>query len=170
MSRNANTHGRFLNGSIQALIGAIVLSTPLTTAAQSSNAQPHCIQVGGTVMTNFLDANTTLGTATGDLSGAVSATLLGDSPGSNGTLVFSVKHHWVTAAGDTILMDVARATSLETQPGSFAILSYPVVITGGTGRFDGANGRLQNIGAVDLDSQRTVFRYEGEVCFPASSR
>ena len=108
MSRNANTHGRFLNGSIQALVGAIVLSTPLTTAAQSSNAQPHCIQVGGTVMTNFLDANTTLGTATGDLSGAVSATLLGASPGSNGTLVFSVQHHWVTAAGDTILTQFLR--------------------------------------------------------------
>jgi hypothetical protein len=119
-------------------------------------------------MTNFLDANTTLGTATGDLEGAVSATLLGASPGSNGTLVFSVQHHWVTSTGDTILMDVARATSVETQPGSFAILSYPVVVTGGTGKFDGATGRLQNIGAVDLDSQRTVFRYEGEVCFPAS--
>src|SRR3954447_653302 len=115
----------------------IVLSLVTVTgaSAQSTNARPHCIQVGGSVMTNFLDPGTTLGTATGDLRGAVSASLLGVSAGANGTTVFGVQHHWVTEAGDTIDMAVAQATAAQSAPGMFAILSYPVTIIGGTGKF-----------------------------------
>lgn len=151
------------------LIGALCLAAT-SAAAQSPNAQPHCKPVGGTVMTNLLSQQTTLGTATGDLMGAVSADLLGVMPGPNGTTVFNVQHHWVTDAGDTIFMAVAQATTNEIAPGLFAVLSYPVTIQGGTGRFEGATGLLQNIGAVDLTTQRTVFRYQGEVCVAAPLR
>jgi len=54
-------------------------STP-KAAPRSGGAERHCVPVGGTVMTNFgaIDPLTnTLGPATGDLRGAVSATLLG---------------------------------------------------------------------------------------------
>jgi hypothetical protein len=116
-------------------------------------------------MTNFITPDTTLGTATGDLRGAVSASLLGVTPAADGTVVFSIQHHWTTDAGDTLEIAVAEAKAKEVATGLYAILSYPVSISGGTGRFSGASGTVWNIGAVDLNTQRTIFRYQGDVCF-----
>ena len=139
--------------------------------AQNSNAQPHCKQIGGTVMTNLgvVDQSTTLGVVEGDLKGAVAATILSVAPGNGGTVLFSVQHHFVTQSGDTILVDPATATTKEVAPGLFAILNYPVHIKGGTGKFAGATGDFNNIGAAELNADgvtgRTVFRYSGQVCF-----
>lgn len=130
---------------------------------------PHCRPVGGTVMTNFISDTTTLGTATGDLPGAVSATILGEAFQGD-KAVFTVQHHWVTDAGDTIVMDQATATTQALPPALFAVLSYPVTVTGGTGRFSGASGKLEFIGEVDFATGRTVFRYHGDVCVAPSSK
>jgi hypothetical protein len=73
-------------------------------------------------------------------------------------------HHWVTDSGDSIYFDVATATTLAISSTRFAIVSYPVHITGGTGKFAGATGDLNNIGEVDLNGG-TVFRYTGKVCY-----
>jgi hypothetical protein len=136
---------------------------------QSEQSSAHCTPVGGTVMTNLgvVDQSTTLGVVDGDLKGAVAATILNVAPGSGGTTVFTVQHHFVTQAGDTILVDQATATTKEVLPGSglFAILNYPVHIKGGSGKFAGATGDFNNIGAADLGTGRTVFRYSGQVCF-----
>src|SRR5216684_3785807 len=62
-----------------------------TAQPHSEQSAPHCAPVGGMIMTNFgaIDQNTTMGTATGDLRGAVSGTLLGaPQPGAGNTLVF----------------------------------------------------------------------------------
>jgi hypothetical protein len=150
---------------VRAAIVAASCLTASAAAAQSTNAQPHCTAVGGSVMTNFITPDTTLGTATGDLQGAVSASLLGIMPASDGTVVFSIQHHWTTDAGDTVEIALAEAKAKEVAAGLYAILSYPVSISGGTGRFAGASGTVHNIGAVDLNTQRTVFRYHGTVCF-----
>jgi hypothetical protein len=134
---------------------------------QPPEGDPHCSLVSGTVMTNFgvIDQNTTMGTATGDLRGAVSGTLLGaPQPGAGNTLVFHVQHHWVTESGDTLTFDPATATTMPISQTLFAVVTYPVHLTGGTGRFAGATGDITNIGAVDLVNG-TVFRYRGEVCF-----
>ena len=144
-------------------------ATPLAYA-QSSSPQPHCHPIGGTVMTNLgvVNESTTLGVVDGDLKGAVAATILNVAPGSDATTtIFTVQHHFVTQAGDTILVDQATATTKEVVPGSglYAILNYPVHIKGGTGKFAGATGDFNNIGAADLGSGRTVFRYSGQVCF-----
>src|SRR5260370_17796908 len=47
--------------------------------AQARSPDSHCQPVGGTAMTNFgaIDQNTTMGTATGDLRGTASGTILG---------------------------------------------------------------------------------------------
>jgi len=129
----------------------------------------HCVPVGGMVMTNFgaVDQNTTLGFATGDLKGAVAATLLGaPQPGAGGTLVFHVQHHWVTESGDAINVGPAFATTVPIPNSNtlFAVVTYPIHITGGTGKFAGATGDLTNIGEADL-VKGTVFRYSGQVCF-----
>jgi hypothetical protein len=160
----AGFRGRRIVLGRSVLVAALGLAAT-GAAAQSSNALPHCTPAGGSIMTNFVTADTTLGTATGDLRGAVSATLLGVAPAADSTVVFTIQHHWTTDAGDTVEMKVAEAKATEVAPGLFAILSYPVSITGGTGRFAGASGTVSNIGAVDLNTQRTVFRYQGDVCF-----
>lgn len=143
--------------------------------AQSSQEQPHCQPIGGTVMTNLgvVDQSTTLGVVSGDLKGAVAATILNVAPGAGGTVLFTVQHHFVTESGDTILVDPATATTKEVAPGLFAILNYPVHIKGGTGKFASATGDFNNIGAAELDADgvhgRTVFRYSGQVCFAAAA-
>jgi hypothetical protein len=134
------------------------------------SAESRCTQVGGMLMTNFgaIDQNTTLGTATGDLRGAVTGTLLGSpQPGDNGTLIFHVQHHWVTESGDTLFFDPAAATTLPLSQSVFAIITYPVHLKGGTGKFTGATGELNAIGELDLSSG-TVFRYSGHVCFASA--
>jgi hypothetical protein len=137
-------------------------------APRPSTTERQCVPIGGMLMTNFgaIDQFTTMGTATGDLRGAVSGTLLGaPQPGAGGTLVFHVQHHWVTESGDTITFDPAVATTAPLSQTLFAVITYPVHITGGTGKFVGATGDLKNIGEVDLAAQATVFRYSGQVCF-----
>jgi len=136
-----------------------------TVAALSPS--DRCTPVGGMLMTNFggIDQASTMGTATGDLAGAVAGTVLGTpGPGVGGTVVFHVQHHWVTQSGDTLFFDPATATTLPLSQTFFAIVSYPIHLTGGTGRFNGATGDLNAIGEVDLSSG-TVFRYSGKVCF-----
>ena len=135
-------------------------------APRSTASERHCLPVGGTVMTNFgaIDANTTMGMATGDLRGAVSGTLLGPPQLVSGTVVFHVQHHWVTESGDTLTFDPAVATTAPISQTLFAVITYPVHVTGGTGKFAGATGDITNIGEVDLIAG-TVFRYSGQVCF-----
>ena len=162
---------RNLTKIIVTLVVALLLGSVGT--AQNSNAQPHCKQIGGTVMTNLgvVDQSTTLGVVEGDLKGAVAATILNVAPGSGGTVLFSVQHHFVTESGDTILVDPAIATTKEVAPGLFAVLNYPVHINGGTGKFAGATGDFNNIGEAEINADgvtgRTALRYSGQVCFAA---
>jgi hypothetical protein len=105
-----------------------------------------------------------MGTATGDLRGAVSGTLLGQPQQVGNTVVFHVQHHWVTESGDTLFFDPATATTVPISQTLFAVVTYPVHLTGGTGKFAGASGDMTAIGEVDL-IKGTAFRYRGEVCF-----
>jgi hypothetical protein len=156
--------------SVVVLLFALMTSSggrPAVAAQpQLERSEQQCTLVGGTLMTNFgaIDPNTTMGSATGDLKGAVSGTLLGaPQPGAGNTVVFHVQHHWVTESGDTLYFDPATATTVPLSQTLFAIVTYPVHLTGGTGRFAGATGDLQSIGEVDLVNG-TVFRYRGQIC------
>ena len=151
-------------GYLGATLGSALAAT-LCLATAAAAGEPHCVRVGGTVGTNFTSQTTTLGTATGDLAGAIAATVKSIAPGQDNTTIFTVQHQWTTEGGDTILTSVAQATAAPLGPNLYGIVSYPVSITGGTGRFAGATGSLQNIGSVDFNTFRTVFRYRGVVCF-----
>jgi len=143
-------------------------ASPSPRVPQPSGApERHCVPVGGSIITNFgaVDPNTTLGPATGDLRGAVAATLTAPpQAGPNGTVLFHVQHHWVTESGDNIYFDPAVATTAPLSQTRFAVISYPAHIIGGTGKFAGATGDLTNIGEADLQAG-TAFRYSGQVCF-----
>jgi hypothetical protein len=153
-------------------IAAVCFLNATWAVAAPDRPPRRCAPIGGSILTNLaaVDANTSLGTATGDLKGAVAARILEVGPGENGTTVFTVQHHFVTETGDTIAVDIARATAAMVAPGLFAIVSYPVTIVGGTGRFDGATGHFENIGEVDQNSGHTVFRYQGRVCLREPER
>jgi hypothetical protein len=164
----ASSHVRLIQ------VAALCLLTSNPSYAQSVRASGRCEPVAGSISSNFIDENTTLGTVTGDLKGAISALVLGPpEPGANQTLVFNNQPRWVTEAGDAILFEKTQATSAVVEPGLLAIVSYPLRIVGGTGKFVGANGRLDSIGEVDFrdpTNGRAVARYRGTVCFPNATR
>ncbi len=168
------TTGRIIRAVFLASIAILVSAFLASTGSRpSAKAQPrpdrdrHCTHVGGSIITNFgaVDPNTTLGPATGELRGAVAATLTqAPHPGPNGTVIFNIQHHWVTESGDNIYFDPAVATSIPVSQTRFAIISYPTHIIGGTGKFAGADGHLEALGEADLQAG-TALRYSGEVCF-----
>jgi hypothetical protein len=145
----------------------------LLTMGSSLLAQtaPSCRDVGGVISTNFLDSNTTLGSATGDLNGGLGVTVLSVTQGPGGTLIFHNHHHWVTTYGDTISLADAQATAFSTTISGLYAVSYTkgVNITGGTGRFANATGSLAIYGAVNEIEGQVVLRYQGQVCVPAGS-
>jgi len=149
--------------------------------AQSDAGESRCVSVGGAVMTNLgtIGSSTMLGTATGDLKGAVSGTILKFSSGPGGTTIFTLQPHWVTEAGDSIEFYPAEATATKVvegvkggrTPTVFAVLTFPLKLRAGTGHFAGVTGTLENIGEIempgfpDITYGRTVLRYSGQVCF-----
>jgi hypothetical protein len=147
-------------------------SALLMFAAGASDSQSRsCHSVGGMLMINLGadDANTTMGYATGDLKGAVGATILNIEAQNNGaTLIFTVQHHWVTESGHTLAIDPAKPTVEQVggpQSTRYGVVSYPVHLRGGTGRFAGATGDFNNIGEANLVTGQLVFRSSGTVCF-----
>jgi len=154
----------------------------LSGAAMALGATPgigaggvHCHDVGGSVLTNFLDPSQCLpttgssvglctdGPATGDLRGAVGVQVLKAT-----TNVLHNHHHWVTESGDTITFENADLALLANVNGQY-LVNYlqGLTITGGTGGFEGASGNLNSIfGAVDLNKGQVTLRYAGTVCFP----
>jgi hypothetical protein len=134
-------------------------------------AVPHCVPVGGTMMTDLavIDEFTTLGISTGDIRGGLSATI----QNVNGT-DFTVLHHIVTDAGEIITFNPVLIRAVSLNGSVFGVFSpSPLQITGGTGKFEGATGQLNAMGAVSfgpggsLVGGKTVFRYTGQVCFAA---
>lgn len=137
----------------------------LAMASLVARAASECRAVGGSVSTNFVNATNTSGTATGDLAGSIGVSVLSIAQGANGAVVFHNQHTWVTSSGDTIYVNAADATAYPSPiPGLFAA-SYlnDVVISGGTGKFAKATGKLSSWGAVNLGNNEITLRYEGTV-------
>jgi hypothetical protein len=151
-------------------VGAVAVFSMLIAVAAAAQAK-SCQPVGGMLMTDLgaVDASTTMGVATGDLKGAVGATILNIEALNNGaTLIFTVQHHWATESGDLLFFDQAKATVEQVggaQSTRYGVVSYPTHLNGGTGRFAGATGNFTNIGEADLATGQLVFRYTGTICF-----
>lgn len=150
------------------------LASPVLADSRKTRS---CAPIGGMLMTNLgvISDATTLGVATGDLKGAVSATILEVTPRPDGAIVFDVQHHWVLDTGDTVRFDPVEILAVPIAPGVFgAVALQSLRVVGGTGRFEGADGALTSInGGVQLHPDgggETVFRYRGEVCFAAPEK
>ena len=155
---------------------ALVLMAPCLFAYGDENS---CKEVSGGFVTNILSESgtvngqmfgmTTLGTATGDLAGALGVYIFSVGPGPNNSTQAKVHHHWVTTAGDTIFLADATATTYQVGPisGVFAAADdgYVVNIIGGTGRFAGATGQISNTAVLDTVHNTAVGRYHGWICF-----
>jgi hypothetical protein len=119
-------------------------------------------------LTNFIDDTDTLGTATGDLRGGLGVSVLSVTPGSGGgPTIYHVHHHWVTETGDTLFFKDADLSAFPTTVSGVILADYlsGVTLTGGTGRFANASGKLAAFGAVDLNQGQLTLRYGGQVCF-----
>jgi hypothetical protein len=151
-------------------VAAVAVAAMLFAAAAIAQAK-SCQPAGGMLMTDLgaVDANTTMGVATGDLKGAVGATILNiESQNGGAILIFTVQHHWVSESGDLIFLDQAKATVEQVggpQSTRYGVVSYPTHLKGGTGRFAGATGDFTTIGEADLATGQLVFRYSGTLCF-----
>jgi hypothetical protein len=142
---------------LKTLAQVLVLSSVtigLSTAPGFADER-HCRRIGGGILTNFLETTDcgsspllrcTDGPATGDLRGAVGVAVLKITGN-----VLHNHHHWVTESGDTIFFEDADLTLLSTStPGLFAgDYQHGIDITGGTGGFDSATGKISAFGAVD---------------------
>jgi len=144
---------------------ASILAAMIVLVAAATGQTKRCTPAGGMLMTNLgaVDPATTMGVAIGDLKGAVGATILSTEVSGN-TLILHVQHHWVTESGDTLSFDVATATTTQVAPGLYAIVTYPVHLKGGTGKYAGATGNFTSIGEADLVSGQIVVRYTGKIC------
>jgi hypothetical protein len=153
-----------------ALSGAAMCLGAVPTLADGE----HCRQVGGGVLTNFLDPSQSLptsgssvglctdGTATGDLRGAIGVQVAWISGN-----VYHNHHHWVTESGDTIFLNAADLTIYPTPDNNRVLADYlnGVEIMGGTGAFERATGTIFFFGAGDLSLGQITLRYAGTVCF-----
>lgn len=138
----------------------------LGMAGLLAHAAAECHAVGGTVSTNFVNATTTFGSATGDLGGGIGVSILSVTQNPNGTVTFHNQHSWVTASGDTIETEPASATAFPTGIPGFYAVSYTsgLIVTGGTGKFANSKGTIFAWGAANLATNEIVLRYEGKIC------
>jgi len=145
--------------------GNLVRFIPLASAEDGLS---HCVTIGGALMTNIgaIAGETNLGPVSGDLAGAVAATILGQN--SDGT--FNVQHYWVTSSAETIKLKVAVLHPTFPVSGDQLIVAVPwgnyrSVIAGGTGKFKGATGYIDYFGIADFHQSTLVLRYRGQVCY-----
>jgi hypothetical protein len=147
------------------LFGLSVLLTSFTNPAFAAN--PHCSQIGGMILTNVggfgtIDGQlTTLGVATGDLSGALGVQIVSASPDFT---TITVQHHWVTSEGETLNFDQATLKGTWVSPTILAVVSYKPRLSGGTGRFANATADTSIIGELDFSTGHVVLRYTGALC------
>lgn len=147
------------------LFGLSVLLVLFTNTAFAVN--PHCSQIGGMILTNLggfgtIDGQpTTLGVATGDLSGGLGVQIVSASPDFT---TITVQHHWVTTDGETLNFDQATLHGTWVSPTVLAVVEYKPHLSGGTGRFANATADTSAIGELDLSTGHAVLRYIGTLC------
>lgn len=162
------------------VVGALIaLVSDRGAFADSDKASPHCTEVGGAFVTNFIADDQTAGTATGDLKGALGVKIVAMVSGTIGDgkpVTVKVQHFWVTESGDTLLFDLADVTAYPGKSPSQPLLysfvyEQGIKLIGGTGKFAGMTGVTKAWGSIDFGAGEAVGRYSGTICRkPAGKR
>jgi len=134
-----------------------------------ARADGGCRQVSGSISANLVtnpnvSTGLVLGTVTGDLAGATMATFT-QSAGTGGVIDLVLHHNDVTFSRDTLSTNDTGTLTPISLPTIYR-LSVNYTITGGTGKFAGATGHLENHGEADLITGLLTLTYSGEVCTP----
>ena len=139
-------------------------------AANGWAAAPQCRDVDGSISADLVtnhnvSTGLALGTVTGDLEGAVMATFT-TMNGSGGVIQVKLYHNFVTVSRASLsTTDSGSLTPIPDVSGVYH-MSVTYSITGGTGKFAGATGTLQNDGIADLNKGLLTLTYTGEICMP----
>ena len=135
---------------------------------QAARCEGRAIPVSGSISANVItnlnvSTGLALGTVTGGLAGATMATF-SVSGGNGGNLNLVLHHNFVTDSRDSLTTtDTGTLVPVPGFPGIYR-MSVNYIITGGTGRFAGATGTLQNHGEADLNTGLLTLTYSGRVC------
>jgi hypothetical protein len=153
-----------INKVVCSFVATLVLAA--TAIGQSPTTSSTCHPIGGFISTNVggFGPNTTMGTAVGDLAGAVGVEILGITTGANGLVDVVVQHHWVTSTGDTLTIDKAHLYGVYVAPGLLAVTNYKVHMAGGTGRYQNTSGDIDVIGEADFNTGHTALQFTGQLC------
>ena len=126
----------------------------------------ECSNVAGSIEATVVggDPVNVLGIVSGDLAGAVRAVITSQADGENGTVLLGLSHDFVT--DDQALLKTNDKAIWTPVPGNAGVFhmatSYEIV--GGSGKYDGASGSLQNNGTADTNTGLLTLRYSGQVC------
>lgn len=144
-------------------IGPVALLLGLAVAPA---AQAACRTVAGTIDASVVgtDPVTVVGNVTGDLAGSTRAVVSAMEPNEDGTMQIALAHDFVTSNRATIRTeDEAVWTPIAGRDGVFH-MATEYRITGGSGAFEGATGKLFNDGIADTTNGLVTLRYTGEIC------
>ncbi len=147
-----------LSVKLLVVVGVLTFMPNFSGQAQGGN----CLRVGGTMLTQFVDEKTGQYQQTGDLQGSGRGLIL-EQKQDRGVTTVKLEHTFVTSGGDLLQTkgDIGTFIGAKDQK-AFASISFKIV--GGTGRFNGASGTLESIGAADFANGQGVLRYSGTVC------
>jgi hypothetical protein len=145
-----------------ALTALVILGLSLPSTAQA--APQECVNVQGTAAGHSTGPTSFESTVVGDLAG----TLFGTNftivkVGDHGAIHYTVLHRFETPQGD--LYAVAEGVLTPTAPPIYGA-NERNVITGGTGAYAGATGRIQIHAIIDLSTGLFSIRYQGRICIP----
>jgi hypothetical protein len=145
-------------------VATLVLA--VTAIGQDSATGSSCQPIGGFISTNVggFGTNTTMGTAVGDLAGAVGVEILNITTSANGLVDVTVQHHWVTTTSDTLTVDKAHLYGVYVAPGLLAVTKYKIHFAGGTGKYKNTSGNANVIGEADFNGGHTALQFTGQLC------
>ena len=131
---------------------------------RAEDGKPQCKSVSGTIAATLTGETSVMGTVRGDLQGAVTANVVRATPQPDGRVSLDLTHVFLTDARDTLITeDQAVWTPVAGRKGVFQ-MSTTYSITGGSGKYEGASGTMENHGEVDLGRKQITLGYSGQVC------
>ena len=144
--------GLALTFSCGAMVHAGDVQTPFGT----------CLAVHGTVEFTTISEETIDGSLAGDLEGTFSFAVTEVVEFAPGITLFHYEGTIITASGDLSV----TGSLIAIEAGMLTIVASGMSVTGGTGDFENATGRMGMLGFQLPDPPPSFMRYGGLICVP----